>query len=104
MKRLLATLIILTAFTTGASACPMCKDSVSNREGETNELHDSYTTGGQNIAGGMNVSVYVMLGTLFGMAPGMVLFAWAGALLPSAEAIEHHQLPGPMGDLLHGLS
>jgi len=38
----------------------------------------------------------LVLGTLFGMAPGMVLFAWAGALLPSAEAIEHHQLPGPM--------
>jgi hypothetical protein len=67
MKRLLATLIVLTAFTTGAWACPMCKDSVSNREGETNELHDSYTTGGQNIANGLNVSVYVMLGTLFGM-------------------------------------
>jgi hypothetical protein len=67
MKRLLASLIVLTAITTGASACPMCKDSVSNREGETNELHDSYTTGGQNIAGGMNASVYVMLGTLFGM-------------------------------------
>jgi hypothetical protein len=67
MKRLLATMIVLTAFATGASACPMCKDSVSNREGETNELHDSYTTGGQNIANGLNVSVYVMLGTLFGM-------------------------------------
>jgi hypothetical protein len=66
MKRLLATFIVMTA-TTGAFACPMCKDSVSNREGETNELHDSYTTGGQNIAGGMNTSVYVMLGTLFGM-------------------------------------
>src|SRR3954447_6222917 len=68
MKRLLASLIVLTALTaTSASACPMCKDSVSNREGETNELHDSYTTGGQNIATGLNVSVYVMLGTLFGM-------------------------------------
>jgi len=60
-------MIVVIAFTTGASACPMCKDSVSNREGETNELHDSYTTGGQNIASGLNVSVYVMLGTLFGM-------------------------------------
>ena len=68
MKRSLATLIIAAALTaTSASACPMCKDSVSNREGETNELHDSYTTGGQNIANGLNVSVYVMLGTLFGM-------------------------------------
>jgi hypothetical protein len=67
MKRSLATLIVLAATTTGALACPMCKDSVSNREGETNELHDSYTTGGQNIASGLNASVYVMLGTLFGM-------------------------------------
>ena len=67
MRRFLATMIVVIAFTTGASACPMCKDSVSNREGETNELHDSYTTGGQNIASGLNVSVYVMLGTLFGM-------------------------------------
>ena len=71
MKRLLATIIILTAFTTGASACPMCKDSVSNREGETNELHDSYTANGQNISGGINASVYVMLGTFFGVV-GMV--------------------------------
>src|SRR5947209_4843808 len=67
MKRLLVTFIVIAATATGALACPMCKDSVSNREGETNELHDSYTTGGQNIAGGMNTSVYVMLGTLFGM-------------------------------------
>jgi hypothetical protein len=67
MKRLLASLIVVAAITASASACPMCKDSVSNREGETNELHDSYTTGGQNIANGLNVSVYVMLGTLFGM-------------------------------------
>ena len=35
-----------------------------------------------------------------GMAPGMVLFAWAGSLLPSAEAIERHELPGPMAWLL----
>ena len=74
MKRLLASLIVVTAITASASACPMCKDSVSNREGETNELHDSYTTGGQNIANGLNVSVYVMLGTLFGMM-GLVIMS-----------------------------
>jgi uncharacterized membrane protein YdjX (TVP38/TMEM64 family) len=28
------------------------------------------------------------LGTAFGMAPGIVLYSWAGSLLPSAEAIE----------------
>ena len=30
----------------------------------------------------------VVLGTAFGMAPGMLLYSWAGSLLPSAEAIE----------------
>jgi uncharacterized membrane protein YdjX (TVP38/TMEM64 family) len=30
----------------------------------------------------------VVLGTAFGMAPGIVLYSWAGSLLPSAEAIE----------------
>src|SRR5437868_723277 len=31
----------------------------------------------------------VVLGTALGMAPGIVLYSWAGSLLPSAEAIEH---------------
>jgi len=70
MKRLLAVLVVLVA-TQSTLACPMCKDSISNREGETNELHDSYTTNGQNISGGMNTSVYVMLGTFFGVL-GMI--------------------------------
>ena len=35
------------------------------------------------------------IGTALGMAPGTVLFAWAGSLLPSAEAIER-------GEGLHG--
>ena len=30
----------------------------------------------------------MVLGTALGMAPGIVLYSWAGALLPSAEAIE----------------
>src|SRR3954469_14086537 len=30
----------------------------------------------------------LVLGTTVGMAPGTVLYAWAGSLLPSAEAIE----------------
>ena len=30
----------------------------------------------------------VVLGTALGMAPGIVLYSWAGSLLPSAEAIE----------------
>ncbi|HEX4386477.1 MAG TPA: VTT domain-containing protein, partial [Myxococcales bacterium] len=28
------------------------------------------------------------LGTALGMAPGVVLYSWAGSLLPSAEALE----------------
>src|SRR5262249_56256441 len=31
----------------------------------------------------------IVLGTAVGMAPGIVLYSWAGSLLPSAEAIEH---------------
>ncbi|HTO95835.1 MAG TPA: VTT domain-containing protein [Myxococcales bacterium] len=37
----------------------------------------------------------LVLGTALGMAPGTVLYAWAGSLLPSAEAIEQ-------GEALHG--
>ncbi len=31
---------------------------------------------------------HLVLGTALGMAPGIVLYSWAGSLLPSAEAIE----------------
>jgi uncharacterized membrane protein YdjX (TVP38/TMEM64 family) len=37
----------------------------------------------------------LVLGTALGMAPGTILYAWAGSLLPSAEAIEQ-------GEALHG--
>jgi uncharacterized membrane protein YdjX (TVP38/TMEM64 family) len=38
------------------------------------------------------------LGTLLGMAPGTVLYAWAGSLVPSAEALEEGEnlVPGPL--------
>lgn len=36
----------------------------------------------------------LVLGTALGMAPGTILYAWAGSLLPSAEAIEQ-------GEALH---
>jgi hypothetical protein len=71
MKHLLATFVVLGSITAGARACPMCKDSVPNQEGASTALRDSYDAGGQNISGGMNASVYVMLGTLFG-AIGLV--------------------------------
>ena len=38
---------------------------------------------------------HVVLGTALGMAPGVILYSWAGSLLPSAEAIEH-------GETIHG--
>jgi hypothetical protein len=66
MKNLLATLVLIFA-TSGACACPMCKDSIANDEGTANSLHDSYTSNGQNISGGINASVYTMLAVLLGM-------------------------------------
>ena len=71
MRRWILSIVITIAAAASARACPMCKDSVANREGEYNELHDSYTTNGHNISGGINASVYVMLGTLVGIM-GMV--------------------------------
>jgi hypothetical protein len=65
MKNLIATFVVLAALADAAFACPMCKDSVPNKEGASTPLRDSYDSGGQNISGGMNASVYVMLGTLF---------------------------------------
>ena len=44
----------------------------------------------------------VVLGTLFGMAPGTALFVWAGSLVPSAAALERHEVPGPMVWVLVG--
>jgi uncharacterized membrane protein YdjX (TVP38/TMEM64 family) len=38
----------------------------------------------------------LVLGTLVGMAPGMALYVWAGSLMPSAAALERHELPGPL--------
>ncbi len=43
----------------------------------------------------------LVIGTLVGMAPGALLYAWAGSLLPSAEAIERGE--GLHGKLVWGL-
>ena len=37
----------------------------------------------------------VVLGTALGMAPGIVLYSWAGSLLPGVEALEQ-------GETIHG--
>jgi hypothetical protein len=68
MKRFLAITVLLTTCS-GAFACPMCKDSASNAEGNlaASELKDQYTANGQGMAAGLNTSIYVMLGVLFGI-------------------------------------
>jgi phospholipase D1/2 len=38
---------------------------------------------------------HVVLGTALGMAPGIILYSWAGSLLPSVDAIEQ-------GETMHG--
>jgi uncharacterized membrane protein YdjX (TVP38/TMEM64 family) len=44
------------------------------------------------------------LGTLLGMAPGIALYVWAGSLVPSAAALERHEVPGPLVWILVGCS
>jgi hypothetical protein len=64
LTRPLTTLVLLAALAAPASACPMCKDSLSNTQDRT-ELTDAYTSTG-GASAGMNRSIYVMLGILFG--------------------------------------
>lgn len=67
MTRLLTIIVLLTTCS-GALACPMCKDSLSNGEGRNaNALTDQYTSSGDGLASGMNASIYAMLGVLFGV-------------------------------------
>lgn len=65
MKRTLATLAVLVA-TSSAFACPMCKDSVPNKE-NASTLLDSSANESRNISGGINTSIFVMLGGLLGV-------------------------------------
>ena len=65
MKRLAAIIVLLTTCS-GAFACPMCKDSASNREGAAG-IRDQYTSNGEGMSTGLNRSIYVMLGVLFGI-------------------------------------
>lgn len=65
MKRTLATLAVLVA-TSSAFACPMCKDSVPNKENAPTLL-DSSANESRNISGGINTSIFVMLGGLLGV-------------------------------------
>jgi len=46
----------------------------------------------------------LVLGTLFGMAPGIALYVWAGSLVPSAAALERHEVPGALVWALIGCS
>jgi len=46
----------------------------------------------------------LVLGTVLGMAPGIALYVWAGSLVPSAAALERHEVPGPLVWILVGCS
>ena len=94
MKQMLATFVVLAALGSAASACPMCKDSVPNKEGASTPLRDSSDPGGQNISGGINASVYVMLGTLFATM-GLVSTVIIKGLRSSAG---QRELPLPPAD------
>jgi hypothetical protein len=97
MKQLLATAVVLAALSGAASACPMCKDSVPNQEGSSGSLHDSYDSGGRNISGGMNASVYVMLATLFG-AIGLVSTVLVKGARSAAPRLGFPVVPPNNGD------
>ena len=70
MKPILLT-ILLVAASPAALACPLCKDSVANREGDSGPLKTNYTSNGENISGGINTSIYFMFAGLFGVL-GMI--------------------------------
>ena len=65
MKRLISIVVVLVA-SSGAFACPLCKDSVANREGDSGPLKTNYNSNGENISGGINQSIYLMFAGLFG--------------------------------------
>lgn len=44
----------------------------------------------------------LLLGTTVGMAPGIALYVWAGSLVPSAAALERHEVPDPLPWILVG--
>jgi uncharacterized membrane protein YdjX (TVP38/TMEM64 family) len=48
---------------------------------------------------------HLVLGTALGMAPGIVLYSWAGSLLPDVEAIERGEtIHGPVVWILLGVA
>jgi uncharacterized membrane protein YdjX (TVP38/TMEM64 family) len=49
---------------------------------------------------------HLIVGTILGMAPGLALYAWAGSLLPSAEALEQGEdvVQGPLVWIMIALS
>jgi hypothetical protein len=69
IRFLILTVMLVTC--EGALACPMCKDSASNQEGAAVQMHDAYSSSGENISGGLNTSIYVMFACLLGVG-GMV--------------------------------
>lgn len=63
--RAFATLLVLI-LAAATPACPLCKDSVPNDEGSSAPLKSNYNSNGENISGGINRSIFIMFGGLFG--------------------------------------
>jgi len=67
-RTLALSIALMQAFAAVASACPMCKDSITDNGGP-----DGPTPG---LPGGFKISIYLMLGGLFsvlGMVTGIVV-------------------------------
>lgn len=74
MNRALLYFTLILVVANVASACPMCKDSIPDAEGTTARVGpggpgSTGNTGAPppTISNGFNISVYLMLGTLFSM-------------------------------------
>lgn len=66
MKTRMVALVVVSALSWTALACPMCKDSVPNKENAAT-IRFSNATESQNISGGINASIYFMLAGLVGV-------------------------------------
>jgi len=84
-KRTLAILTLLLACEQ-SRACPLCKDSASNQEGTFAQMHDSQSTTGENISGGLNTSIYFMFAGLIGVGAMISTVMVRGARASNATA------------------
>ena len=66
--------LALLLMTARAGACPLCKDSLPNDQGVNGAMKNNMTSRGENISGGINKSILLMFGGLFGSL-GLVIMA-----------------------------